>query len=193
MSLRTALPIVSVARTITAALALGTSLVACSKKGSDATDTTGATVASVPADGASTGTIHLEVIGGPNAGSYDVDMPNSGCSYGLAGPTAWGNQYSIDTEDSKKFSSLQLIVPDAKGAAGGTATFQMTAQFGPMFGDGGALYAVNTHPDAPTKGGSGTVTVEDHGSTGRVTFDAKTDAGVELKGTIDCKSVVRNG
>jgi hypothetical protein len=193
MPLRTALPIVSPARTIAAALLLGTSLVACSKRGSDATDTTGATLASAAPDGASKGTIHLEVIGGPNAGSYDVDMLESGCSYGLAGATAWGNQYSIDTDDAKKFSSLQLIVPDAKAAAGGTSTFQMTAQFGPIFGGGGASYDINTRSDAPKKSGSGTVTIEDHGSTGRVMFDAKTGAGVELKGTIDCKSVVRNG
>lgn len=150
-------------------------------------------MASAAPDGASKGTVHLEVIGGPNAGSYDADMLESGCSYGLAGPTAWGNQYSIDTEDAKAFSSLQLIVPDAKAAAGGTSTFQITAQFGPIFGGGGASYDVNTRPDAPKKSGSGTVTVEDHGSTGRVTFDAKTDANVELKGTIDCKSVLRNG
>ena len=193
MPLRPATRIISLARTITAALTLGTLIVACSKANGDAKDTTGATVASAASNGASKGTIHLEVIGGPNAGSYDVDMPGSGCSYGLAGPTAWGNQYSIDTEDSKTFSSLQLIVPDAKAAAGGTSTFQMTVQFGPMFGDGGASYDVNTRPDAPKKSGSGTVTVDDQGSTGRVTFEAKTDAGVELKGAIDCKSVVRNG
>jgi hypothetical protein len=174
-------------------MTLGIFLVACSKGNGDAKDTTGAAVASATSDGESKGTIHLEVVGGPNAGSYDVDMPGSGCSYGLAGPTAWGNQYSIDTDDAKKFSSLQLIVPDAKAAAGGTSTFQMTAQFGPLFGSGGASYDVNTRPDAPKKSGSGTVTVADHGSTGTVTFDARTDAGVELKGTIDCKSVVRNG
>jgi len=193
LRLRPTPQIVSLARTITAALTLGALTVACSKTNGDAKDTAAATVASAAPEGESKGTIHLEVTGGPNAGSYDVDMPGSGCSYGLAGPTAWGNQYSIDTEDSKAFSSLQLIVPDAKAAAGGTSTFQMTAQFGPLFGGEGASYSVNTRPDAATKSGSGTVKVEDNGSTGRVTFDAKTDAGVELKGTIDCKSVVRNG
>ncbi len=176
---------------------LGASVAACSKASGDAkdanTDTAGAIVASNAPTGAAKGAIHLEVIGGPNAGSYDVNMADGGCSYGLAGPTAWGNQYSIDTEDAKKFSSLQLIVPDAEAAAAGTSTFQLTAQFGPLFGNGGASYDVNTRPDAPKRGGSGTVRVEDHGSTGRVTFDAKTDADVELKGTIDCKSVLRNG
>jgi hypothetical protein len=193
MPLRLAPPAASLTRTIAAVLTLGTFMVACSKASNDAKDTTGATVATAASDDASKGTIHLEVTGGPNAGSYDVDMPGSGCSYGLAGPTAWGNQYSIDTDDAKKFSSLQLIVPDAKAAAGGTSAFQMTVQFGPLFGGDGASYDVNTRADAPKKSGSGTVTVEDHGSTGRVTFDAKTDANVELKGTIDCTSVVRNG
>jgi hypothetical protein len=194
MHLRSAPPIISLARTIAAALTLGTFVVACSKTSGDAKDTTGATVASAAPDGASKGTIHLEVTGGPNAGSYDVDMSGGGgCSYGLAGANAWGNQYSIDTEDTKAFSSLQLIVPDAKAAAGGTSTFQLTAQFGPLFGGNGASYDVNTRPDARAKSGSGTVKVEDNGSTGRVTFDAKTDAGVQLKGTIDCKSVLRNG
>lgn len=187
----------SPARVVATALLLGAFVAACSKADGDAQDaapdTAAAAMASAAPDGGSKGTIHLEVIGGPNAGSYDVDMGDGGCSYGLAGPTAWGNQYSIDTTDAKAFSSLQLIVPDAKAAAAGTPTFQMTAQFGPIFGKGGASYNVNTRPDAPTKGGSGTVTVEDNGSTGRVTFDAKTDAKVELKGTIDCKSVMRNG
>ncbi len=197
MPLRISSPLGSPTRAIAAALMLGAFVAACSKTSGDAkdpaTDTAGATVASAASDGAAKGTIHLEVVGGPNAGSYDADMVDGGCSYGLAGPTAWGNQYSIDTEDAKAFSSLQLIVPDAKAAAGGTQTFQLTAQFGPLFGNGGASYDVNTRPDAPKKGGSGTVTVEDHGSTGRVTFDAKTDANVQLKGTIDCKSVMRNG
>jgi hypothetical protein len=37
------------------------------------------------------------------------------------------------------------------------------------------------------------VTVQDQGQTGHVDFDAKTDDGVGLKGTIDCLSVIRNG
>jgi|GEM_PF-785962 len=194
MSLRPAPSPVLHARTLTALFALSTLAVACSKKGGEASDVAGAAgaAARVASESASKGTIHLEVTGGPNAGSYDADMSDGGCSYGLAGPTAWGNQYSIDTDDATKFSSLQLVVPDTKSAAGGTTAFQITAQFGPLF-SGGKSYSVNSRPDAPKKSGSGTVTVEDHGSTGRVTFDAKTDDNVELKGTIDCTSVMRNG
>ncbi|HET8655942.1 MAG TPA: hypothetical protein VFL93_10545, partial [Longimicrobiaceae bacterium] len=187
-------PVLTRTRAVTAVLALATMVVACSGAQDDASDPPAdssaaaapAAEASAAQGGAVQGKIHLEVIGGPSAGVYDVDMKDGGCSYGLAGPTAWGNQYSIDTKDPKAFSSLQMVVPDTKAAANGTSVFQLTAQFGPLFGNGGASYDVNTRPDVGTKSGSGQVTVEDHGSTGRVNFDAKTDDGVELKGTIDC-------
>ena len=190
----TAMPI-NHARTLVAAFALLALTAACSKESATA-DSTGAASAAATSDassGASKGKIHLEVTGGANAGTYDVEMKDAGCSYGLAGEHAWGNQYSIDTTDPKQFSSLQLVVPDAKAAANGTSTFQMTVQFGPLFGSGGNSYDVNTRSDASNKGGSGTVTVQDQGSTGKVTFDAKSKDGVGLKGTIDCQDVMRNG
>lgn len=185
-------------RAFVGALALVTAVAACSKKEAATSDSTGAAAtpsasASDASSGGSMGKIHLEVSGGANAGTYDVEMKDAGCSYGLAGEKAWGNQYSIDTKDPKAFSSLQLVVPDAKAAANGTSTFQMTAQFGPLFGEGGHSYDVNTRTDVGKKGGSGTVTVQDQGKTGKVTFDAKTADGVGLKGTIDCQSVTRNG
>lgn len=153
-----------------------------------------AAAATVPAADApavaATGSVHLQVIGGPRAGTYDAQMKDGGCSYGLAGPTAWGNQYSVVATDPKAFTSLQLIVPDTKAAAAGTSVFQLTAGFGPLFGSGATTYTVNTRPNG-TKAGSGQVSVADHGKTGRVTFDVKTADGVELKGTIECTSVMR--
>ena len=185
-------------RALVGALAFVTVVAGCSKKEAATSDSTGAAApSSASASDASAGTahgkIHLEVSGGANAGRYDVEMKDGGCSYGLAGDKAWGNQYSVNTNDPKAFSSLQLVVPDAKAAANGTSTFQLTAQFGPLFGAGGHSYDVNTRTDAGKKGGSGTVTVQDQGKTGKVTFDAKTADGVGLKGTIDCQSVTRNG
>jgi len=191
------MPITRHARAIVGALTVVTLVAACSTKKSATADSTGAASSSAATSGASAGAakgkIHLEVSGGANAGTYDVEMKDAGCSYGLAGEKAWGNQYSIDTTDPKQFSSLQLVVPDAKAAAGGTSSFQMTVQFGPLFGSGGHSYDVSTRPGASKKEGSGTVTVQDQGSTGKVTFDAKTTDGVGLKGTIDCQSVMRNG
>lgn len=190
--------IVARSRVLVAAFTLVTLVAACSKKegagdDSTATATTSTTAASDASSGGSTGKIHLEVSGGANAGTYDVEMKDGGCSYGLAGDKAWGNQYSINTNDPKQFSSLQLVVPDAKAAASGTKEFQMTAQFGPLFGSGGHSYDVNTRSNTASKGGNGTVTVQDQGRTGEITFDAKTADGVGLKGTIDCASVMRNG
>ena len=135
------------------------------------------------------GKVHLEVTGGKHAGTYDAQMKDGGCSYGLAGDGSWGNQFSIDTKDPNQFSSLQLIVPNAKAASSGTSKFQLTAGFGPIFGDGATSYDVNTSNSK----GSGKVTVDDKGSTGKVTFDAKTADGVGLKGTIDCDVVIRAG
>jgi hypothetical protein len=179
------------------ALVLGALVVACSgqkdKHGSDTISVSGSiadTPAPAPAD-APKGTVHLVVDGGPLAGTYDAKMMDGGCSYGLTGAGAWGNQYSTNATSPKAFSSLQLIVPDAKAAAKGTTDFQMTVGFGPLFGKGQTSYDINTRANASTKSGSGTVTVDDKGSTGRVTFDVKSAEGVGLKGTIDCASVMR--
>lgn len=171
-------------------------LISCARKETGATDSAAApptpSADAGTTGGAANGRVHLEVTGGPHAGTYDAGMASGGCSYGLAGEGTWGNQYSIDTTDPKTFSSLQLVVPDAKAAAAGTKSFQLTAGFGPIFGQGATSYDVNTRSGS-SKGGSGTVTVEDHGTTGKVTFDARTADGVGLKGTIDCASVMRGG
>lgn len=192
-------PLVSVstsARTAAAVVAVAMLVLGCSKSGDDhAADTAAPAAATAKAGAPGSGgeSVHLEVTGGANAGTYDEAVSDGGCSYGLAGKGAWGNQYSVDASDAKKFSSLQMVVPDAKAAAAGTSNFHMTVGFGPLFGQGHVEYDVDTRSDAPSKHGSGTVTVEDHGSTGKVTFDAKTADGVGLKGTIDCHSVIRNG
>lgn len=195
----TASPIVARSRALVTALTLVTLVAACSKKeGAGDDSTTGAPASTAAATdasggGGSKGKIHLEVSGGPNAGTYDVDMKDGGCSYGLAGDNVWGNQYSVDAKDPKQFSSLQLVVPNAKAAANGVSEFQLTAQFGPLFGSDGHSYDVNTRAHTAGKSGGGTVTVQDQGKTGKVIFDAKTADGVGLKGTIDCASVMRNG
>jgi len=136
-------------------------------------------------------TVHLVVSGGPNAGTYDAITDRGGCTYGLAGPGSWGNQLSQPKEkDPKKFNSLQLIVPHAKSAAHGTKDFFIRFGFGPLM-HRGAEYTVDTRGGA--KNGSGVVTVLDRGTTGTVNFDVTTAAGVKLRGTIDCRSVLRNG
>jgi hypothetical protein len=172
---------------------------ACSSHAKSAGDDSTTTVASAGslADRATTpapvkGKVHIEVGSGPLAGTYDATMTDGGCSYGLTGPGAWGNQYSVDKKDPKAFTSLQLIVPDTKAAAAGTTVFHLTAGFGPLFGSGATSYDINTTPQG-TQAGSGKVTVDDKGTTGKVTFDVKSANGVALTGTIECNSVMRMG
>jgi hypothetical protein len=134
-----------------------------------------------------TETVHVVITGGPRAGTYDGTTDRGGCSAGMTGKGSWGNQFSLVKEnDPKKLNSVQLIVPDAKAATSGTHDFSLTVAFGRITARV-AEYKVETEH----KSGSGTVTVADHGSTAIVTFDATTAAGVKLKGTIDCKSVMR--
>jgi len=131
--------------------------------------------------------VHVVVTGGAHAGTYDGSADRGGCSAGLTGPGSWGNQFSLPKEKRPKaFNSLQLIVPRAKAAAAGTHDFYLSVGFGPLL-NRSAEYVVDTKKG---KGG-GTVTVNDHGATAEVKFDAKTADGVKLAGTIDCKSVLR--
>jgi len=135
-------------------------------------------------------TAKVKITGGPNAGTHEATTESGGCTYGFAGPGSWGNQLSSRDKDPKKFNSLQLIVPDAKKAAGGTGEFMLLVGFGPLL-HRSAEYKVETTKGA--KSGSGTVTVKDGGTTGRVTFNATTADGVKLEGEIDCKKVMRAG
>ncbi len=144
-------------------------------------------------------TIHLVVGGGPHAGTYDVTSADITCSYGFAGPGSWGNQYSVSDKQPNEFSSLQLIVPDTKDAADGTETFSLTAGFGSMLEAGYTEHTINTgatlggtDPNMERKG-SGTITVDDKGQTGKVTFKGTTADNVTLEGTIDCHRLMRGG
>lgn len=138
-------------------------------------------------------TVHLTVTGGSNAGAWDASSERGGCSYGLSGPGSWGNQLSDPKDkDPKHFNSLQLIVPDAKAAAGGSKEFFLMVGFGPLLSRS-AEYKVETRAGEAKKSGSGTVTVADHGATATVTFSVSTADFVKLEGTIDCKSVMRAG
>jgi hypothetical protein len=138
-------------------------------------------------------TIHLVVTGGKHAGTYDAKSTDPTCSYGLAGPTVWGNQYSVTGKKATEFSSLQLIVPDTKDAADGTDKFQLTLGFGDLMKPDYDEITIDTKPDASKKVGSGTVTVQDKGKSGKVTFKGKAEGGVSLQGTIDCAQVLRAG
>jgi len=143
-------------------------------------------------------TIHLVVSGGPHAGTYDAKSENITCTYGFAGKGSWGNQYSVQGKPANEFSSLQLIVPDTKDAADGTDKFLITAGFGDLLKPSWSEHTINTGAslgggsDNVKKEGSGTITVDDKGKTGKVTFKGKTKDNVGLEGTIDCHQLMRS-
>ncbi len=138
-------------------------------------------------------TAHLVVTGGPNAGTYDAQTDKGGCPAGLTGAGSWGSQLSQPKEkDPAKFNSLQLIVPDAKQAAAGGKEFFILFRFGSIMGQNTA-YTVETRSTEAKKKGSGTVTVDDKGATGKVSFNVTSAEGYKFEGTIDCKTVMRGG
>ncbi|MDF3052676.1 MAG: hypothetical protein K0S19_781 [Geminicoccaceae bacterium] len=157
----------------------------------------GSSAVQAPTGGGTATTIHLVVGGGPHAGTYDAKSNDLTCTYGFAGEGSWGNQYSVTGKKANEFSSLQLIVPDTKDAADGTDKFLITVGFGELMQPSWSEHTINTGAslggsDNVKKEGSGTVTVEDKGKTGKVTFKGKTKDNVTLDGTIDCHQVMRS-
>ena len=138
-------------------------------------------------------TVHLVVTGGPNAGTWDAQSDKGGCSQGLTGAGSWGNQLSQPKEkDPSKFNSLQLIVPDGKKAASGGKEFFIMFRFGSILTKN-TEYTIETRPAEAKKKGGGVVTVDDKGSTAKVSFNVTSGEGYKFEGTIDCKSVMRGG
>jgi hypothetical protein len=136
-------------------------------------------------------TAHVVVTGGPHAGRYDATGTRGGCSAGLNGPGSWGSQLSALTDqDPTHLTGLLLIVPDGRAAASGSKEFLLTVAFGPLLKRSGE-YKVDARKGVKPTLGSGVVTVKDDGATGQVTFRATTDDGIQLEGTIDCKTVTR--
>jgi hypothetical protein len=152
----------------------------------------GSSTVQVPTGGGTATTIHLVISGGPHAGTYEAKSSDLTCSYGFAGKGSWGNQYSVTGKKPNEFSSLQLIVPDTKDAADGTDKFLMTVGFGQLMQPGYTEHTINTQASASKKEGSGTLTVEDRGQTGKVTFKGKSGDGAGLEGTIDCHQLMRS-
>jgi len=180
--------------------ALGLVLAACGGGGDRASDNAGdegSSTVRVPTSGGTATTIHLVIGGGPHAGTYDAKSNDITCTYGFAGKGSWGNQYSVMGKKPNEFSSLQLIVPDTKDAADGTDKFLITAAFGELMKPGYSEHTINTGASLggsssnAKREGSGTITVEDKGKTGKVTFKGKTQDNVTLEGTIDCHQLMR--
>ncbi len=181
-----------------AVLMLAVALAACAKgkeapadaaKGQEAPSSAGGGAVS-PSAGLGGGRMHLEILGGAHAGSFNGDMEAGGCMTGSAGPGSWHLLYGGgDPNDPKSLNSVTLDVPDPKAAGGGATPFALQVFFGS--GDNTTGAVVNTLASGRGGLGKGTVKVDDRGQTATVTFDATAADGVRLQGTFDCRSILQ--
>jgi hypothetical protein len=137
------------------------------------------------ASGDAKATLALTVSGGEFAGSYSGSVADGGCSRNLTGDNTFGVQYS--TDQPVKVSSVQVLVYDAKAAASGSDAFKSEFTFGDLFS------GTSVDVDPSTNAGSGTVTIDDRGSSATVKISGKTGDGDGIEATIECNGVLDIG
>jgi hypothetical protein len=138
-----------------------------------------------PAAGDAKATLALTVSGGKFAGSYSGSVADGGCSRNLTGDNTFGVQYS--TDQPVKVSSVQVLVYDAKAAAGGSDAFKSEFTFGDLFS------GTSVDIDPSTNAGSGTVTIDDRGDSATVKISGETGDGDGIEATIECNGVLDIG
>lgn len=142
-----------------------------------------------PADDASGAATTMRVVltGGPKPGAYEKVSAEPTCTVGYASEGAWGNAAS-DLEDKEGLIGIDLIVPRPEEARSGTTDFMMTVYLDDRL-DPANQFLIDTKNGK----GTGTVTIEDRGSTATVTARGRTAEGVEVDATITCKQIMRAG
>lgn len=138
--------------------------------------------------GAAANMIHLAVLDGPNAGSYEVASDEVLCSRNLTGPGIWGVQYTRGSFGAG-LGSLQLVVADSAGW-GESGELHLGLVFG-SFADG-VDHEIETRPGAPRPAGRGAARIRDSAGVGLFDVAGRTADSVALEATIRCNRV-RNG
>lgn len=135
--------------------------------------------------GSGTAVAHVEVQGGPLAGTYDATSPKVDCNMSPGGS---GATYS-DTAKTKGFSGLTFVSGEG-GASPAKLYFQAN------FADPAA--GILQQPsleiqtlEGVTPRGHGTAKLEDKGATIKWTIDGATADAVGIKATIECGPVDR--
>ncbi|HET9454294.1 MAG TPA: hypothetical protein VFO66_08430 [Gemmatimonadaceae bacterium] len=129
--------------------------------------------------------MRVTLTGGPKPGTYEKSSDEPTCTVGWASEGAWGNAAS-DLEDKSGLIGIDLIVPKPEAAKGGTSEFMLTVYLDDRL-DPANQFTV----DPPNGKGTGTVTIEDRGSTATVTARGKTPEGVEVDARIECRQILR--
>ncbi|MDQ6795834.1 MAG: hypothetical protein M3067_13655 [Chloroflexota bacterium] len=141
--------------------------------------------ASVAAGGSGTAIVHVEVLGGKLAGTYDATSAKYDCNNT---PRGSGATY-LDTTVTKGLSGVTFVTI-VGGASPATFTFQAD------FADPAAgllqqpSLVIDLIQPSSAKG-HGTAKLEDKGATIKWTVDGATADGIGLKGSIECGPVDR--
>jgi hypothetical protein len=136
----------------------------------------------VGAGGSGTAVSHLEVQGGPQAGSYDATGPKSDCNMSATGS---GATYG----DTAKTEGLSLLMFSSGEGGASPAKFYFLVGFGATIMSQPVLEISTLDPT--TANGSGTAVLDDKGATIKWTIAGTTKDGAKIKATIECGPVDR--
>ena len=132
--------------------------------------------------------IRLTLTGGAFAGTYNATCTDACCSYGIAGETTFGNQYSVTGKGDKELSSVQLVVEDVTGDKT-TNQFLVTVTIGDFLNPKSTSYTIDTRKKADEKG-SGNIDLKYSNNKATVKLVGKTEDGVGIDLTMECFRVL---
>jgi hypothetical protein len=151
-----------------------------------------------PAPQPGSGTVAVTLTGGEHAGTY-TGSENPNCSESFFATDAWGVQYSVfDGVEAGDLSSVQVVYRPNGASDSGDEMFpgvvaKFTIGIGPLFDTGAGYkeYDVEVHEDTTESSGTGTVSVQDNGSTAVIHATGTTEDGVGIDATVNCPLVSR--
>ena len=157
-----------------------------SAAGGDSAAATGGVATAAALAGAGGGsTLKVTLTGGPLPGTHEKVHDSPTCTVGYAKKGAWGNAAS-DIEDKEGLVGIDMIVDDPAAAKTGTDQFMATVYVNDRLDEKNRITI-----DPRNNKGTGTVTIDDKGSTARVTIKGTSTQGVGVDATIDCKQILR--
>lgn len=132
--------------------------------------------------GSGTAVAHLEVQGGPQAGTYDATGPKSDCNISANGS---GATYG----DTAKTEGLTGFLFSSGEGGASPAKFYFQVLFGAITLSQATLEISTLDPT--TANGSGTAVLDDKGATIKWTIAGTTKDGAKINATIECGPVDR--
>lgn len=127
-------------------------------------------------------TVQVDLLGGPNPGSYDARSQTPACTPDLLGEGSLGIQLSDWTGPKQGLRSLQLVIPADRAPV--DSAFYLGMVFGDFFT--GTAHEIETRADAPRRKGKGRFEVKQRRDDWTVTITGLTNEGVGIAVTIAC-------